>query len=88
MDWGCDELNEAYDMRYLIATEAVSLSTMPDNYQLMIDLADEARTAIRALQGDVMEFVKPVSIASATITVGGNNFYGLVCTVEGSNSGR
>jgi hypothetical protein len=84
-DWSCNELNEAHSMSFIIACEAVNQSRMPENYQLMVDLADAARTALNNI--DVMTFIRPISIQAASINVAGNDYYGLTCTIEGSNSG-
>lgn len=84
-EWSCNELNETYSMSFVVACEAVNQSRMPENYELMIDIADNLRTALNGITS--MLFIRPLSIQAATVTVAGNNYYGLVATVEGSNSG-
>lgn len=85
-DWSCDVLNEVASMSFLIACEAVGQSRMPENYELLVDMATNARTALNGLNDDLMIFVQP-SIQVATITVAGNSYFGLACTIEGSNGG-
>jgi len=83
-EWSCNELNETFTMSFVVACEAVNQNNIPENYEQMVDIADNLRTALNTI--DVTTFIRPLQIQAATVTVAGTAYYGLVCTIEGANS--
>jgi len=78
--YSCTALNEAYTMTYDIITEPVAQSNIGPNYQLVVDIADAAMTAIRAMT--VMNFIT-FDMSIITITIGGIAYWGLRTAVTG-----
>lgn len=78
--YSCSALNQAFTMTYDIVTEPVAQSNIGPNYQLIVDIADAALTALQAMT--VMNFIT-FDMAIMTITIAGINYWGLRCNVTG-----
>ncbi len=82
--YSCSDLNDGFSMTYEVVTEAVAQDTLEENYDDVITMMENVRTALDGMT--ITNFIS-YQLVIMTRAIGNTNYWAIRATVTGQNGG-